>query len=272
MSVGRNIAKARRAEGLTQEMLAEQLGVSFQTVSAWERDEYLPETRKLVPLAAALGLSVDAMLNEDPRSWELKSPDSDPDRMYTFLMAKAEVLGLKQTMRALPLMREKHEGQVRKGMVGNAPYRVHPLTLACHAMAMGIREDDVLAALLLHDVVEDTGTAPEELPVNGRVREAVSLVSYNRYPGDKRKIKPVYYANIAKDPLASLVKCIDRCNNLSCMADGFTREKQAVYVAETERYVWPLLDVIRAVPEWNDAAWLLRYQIRALLETFKRTL
>ena len=157
-------------------------------------------------------------------------------------------------------------------MVDAAPYRVHPLTLACHALAMGIAEDDVLAALLLHDVVEDADTAPEELPVSERVREAVRLVSYNSYPGPKQDIKPLYYENIAKNPLASLVKCIDRCNNLSCMADGFTRKKQAIYIVETERYVLPLLDAVRDVPGWNSAAWLLRYQMQALLETFKRLL
>ena len=272
MSIGTNIAAARRAKRLTQEQLAERLEVTFQTVSAWERDEYLPETKKLPALAAALDVSLDALLSEDRPGWKPASMNFDPDRMYTYLKASAQRLGLTQTLRALPLMKEKHEGQFRKGKTETMPYRVHPLTLACHALAMGIGEDDVLAALLLHDVVEDTNTKPEELPVNDRVREAVRLVSYNTYAGDKQEIKPLYYANIAKNPLAALVKCVDRCNNLSCMVDGFTRAKQAVYVTETERYVLPLLDVIREVPAWNSAAWLLRYQIRALLETFKRML
>ena len=272
MSIGTNIAAARRARHLSQERLAEKLGVTFQAVSAWERDEYLPETKKLLPLAEALNVSADALLREERPAWTLASPNFDPDRMYTYLKARAQGLGLTQTLEALPLMREKHEGQVRKSMTSPAPYRVHPLTLACHALAMGLADDDVLAALLLHDVVEDTGTPLSDLPVSPRVREAVRLVSYNSYPGEKAEIKPAYYRGIAACPLAALVKCIDRCNNLSCMADGFTRAKQAVYVAETETYVMPLLDVIKAIPEWNDAAWLLRYQIRALLETFKRML
>ena len=113
---------------------------------------------------------------------------------------------------------------------------------------MGIVEDDVLASLLLHDVIEDTDTKPEELPVNERVREAVCLVSYNTYEGDKEAIKPRYYEQISKNELASLVKCIDRCNNLSCMADGFTRQKMASYVIQTEKYILPLLDIVKAVP------------------------
>ena len=35
-------------------------------------------------------------------------------------------------------------------------YMVHPLTLACHALAMGLKNDDVIAACLAHDMLEDT--------------------------------------------------------------------------------------------------------------------
>ena len=272
MSLGSNITEARKLRGLTQEKLAELVGVSFQAVSSWERDENLPDTARLKSLAKALNTSLDALFSEDKREWTLKAPHSDPEHMYTYIKAKAQSEKLEQTLKALPLIREKHKGQVRKGMTDNAPYITHPLTLACHALAMGIVNDDVIAALLLHDVIEDTDTKPDELPVNDRVREAVCLVSYNTYKGDKEKIKPKYYENIKKNQLASLVKCIDRCNNLSCMADGFTRGKMASYVVQTEKYVLPLLEVVKAVPEWNNAAWMLSYQITALLETFKRLL
>ena len=81
-----------------------------------------------------------------------------------------------------------------------------------------------------------------------------------------------YYADIRKNPLACLIKCLDRVNNLSGMADGFSREKMKKYTAETDKYYPPLLDEIKKVQEWNDAWWLLRYQMTALLETFKRML
>ena len=137
---------------------------------------------------------------------------------------------------------------------------------------LGIADDDVLAALLLHDVVEDTGTPPEQLPVNERVRQAVCLVSYNTYPGDKEEILGLYYENIARDPLACLIKCIDRCNNLSCMAGAFSAEKMASYAAATEQHILPLLERVEAVPAWDHAAWLLKYQMTALLGAFRRLL
>ncbi len=47
VSIGSQIAKRRKELGMTQESLAFSLGVSFQAVSAWEREIYLPETDKL---------------------------------------------------------------------------------------------------------------------------------------------------------------------------------------------------------------------------------
>lgn len=69
------------------------------------------------------------------------------------------------------------------------------------------------------------------------------------------------------------MKCIDRCNNLSTMATGFTREKMATYTLETEKYVWPLLENLRKTqPQWSSAAWLLKYQMANTIETVKRLL
>ena len=273
IGIGMNIAKARKARGMTQEQLAQRLNVSFQAVSTWERDGNLPDTAHLRQLAEALDTSLDALLNEKvDRDWELRSPVFDAAHMYTYVKAKAQAGNFPQTLAALPVMREKHAGQTRRSRTGNVPYAVHPLMLACHALAMGIAEDDVLAALLLHDVVEDTGTRLEELPVSEQVREAVRLVSHNSYDGCDGDADAAYYAGIVKNPLAALVKCIDRCNNLSSMADGFSREEMAGQVIHTEQHVLPLLDVVKNMPRWNNAAWLLRYQMMALMEAFKRIL
>ena len=271
MKMGKRIAAARRARKMTQEALAEKAGVSFQAVSTWERDENVPDTQHLKALAAVLGVSADSLMAEDDRAWTLREKLFDETHMYTYVKTRAQALSLRQTLAALPMARARHAGQLRDGP-GSVPYIAHPLTMACHALAMGIEEDDVLAALLLHDVVEDTGAALEELPVGEAVREAVRLVSYNSYPGPKDKIKPLYYESIGKIPLACLVKCIDRCCNLSTMAMGFRKEKMVTYVEQTEQYVLPLLTAVKNEPRWNNAAWLLQYQITALFETCKRLL
>ena len=48
MSLGANIRQKREERKLTQEQLADKLGVTFQAVSSWERDEYKPDTDNLI--------------------------------------------------------------------------------------------------------------------------------------------------------------------------------------------------------------------------------
>ena len=79
-----------------------------------------------------------------------------------------------------------------------------------------------------------------------------------------------YYGAIAGNPKACMVKCIDRCHNLSSMSAGFSDAKIARYVKETETYYPELLKAVKAVPAYNSAAWLLRYQIKALLDMAAR--
>ena len=58
MSIGSKLAQARRAANLTQEQLAERLGVTRQAVSRWESDSAYPETDKIVRMARLLKQAV----------------------------------------------------------------------------------------------------------------------------------------------------------------------------------------------------------------------
>jgi GTP pyrophosphokinase len=149
---------------------------------------------------------------------------------------------------------------------------VHPLTMACHALAMGLRDDDVLAACLAHDMVEDSDMRISGIPTGERVREAVRLVSKNEIYPKGADWEDRYYEQIGKNPLACLVKCLDRVNNVAGMADAFSRDWMIRYTVETDRYYPALLDAVKKVPEWNDAWWLLRYQLMTMVEAFKRVL
>jgi transcriptional regulator with XRE-family HTH domain len=52
----------RKQQGLSQEELAEKLGVSRQAVSKWERSEASPDTDNLIALAKIYGLSLDELI------------------------------------------------------------------------------------------------------------------------------------------------------------------------------------------------------------------
>ena len=68
MSLGTQIKKARTDLGLTQEALAEALGVVPQTISKWERDESQPDASLLPALADALQTSLDTLFQRNKGS------------------------------------------------------------------------------------------------------------------------------------------------------------------------------------------------------------
>ena len=271
--IGDRIKATRLAKGFSQEQLGEKLGVSFQAVSTWEQGKFLPDAERLPELAKVLDLSLDSLFTEEEKNWELKPVNYDVSHMFTFVKGRAQMLGLSQTLVVMDLLRPAHGAQQRRSKYGfECSYIAHPLTMACHALAMGLKDDDVLAASLTHDMVEDAHMKPDDLPVNDRVREAVRLVSKNMYDPSEPDWEEKYFTNIRKNPLACMVKCLDRTNNLAGMADAFSRKWMIRYTEETDYYYPALLDVLKKVPEWNDAWWLLRYQMMTMLEAFKRLL
>ena len=60
-----NLRKMRRDRNLTQEDVASYLGISFQAVSKWERDEGYPDISMLPVIANFFGVSVDTLIGND---------------------------------------------------------------------------------------------------------------------------------------------------------------------------------------------------------------
>lgn len=65
IEIADRLVKLRKASGLSQEALAERLGISRQAVSKWERAEASPDTDNLIMLARLYGISLDDMLRTD---------------------------------------------------------------------------------------------------------------------------------------------------------------------------------------------------------------
>lgn len=64
MNVGNNIKHLRQHQKVTQEQLAEYLGVSYQAVSKWETNANTPDISLLPEIAAFFGVSIDALFSE----------------------------------------------------------------------------------------------------------------------------------------------------------------------------------------------------------------
>ena len=63
MSFGENLRNVRKKKNITQEDLAEILGVSRQAISKWESDNGYPETEKLLVISEVLNISIDSLLH-----------------------------------------------------------------------------------------------------------------------------------------------------------------------------------------------------------------
>lgn len=72
MSLGNNLYKARRKKGLSQETVADTLGISRQTVSKWETDETLPNVFQAKEMARLYELSLDDLMEYDADVQEIE--------------------------------------------------------------------------------------------------------------------------------------------------------------------------------------------------------
>ena len=63
MNIGQKIKELRQENGLTQEDLAEQLGVSFQAISRWENGTTYPDITLLPIIANMFDVTIDYLLD-----------------------------------------------------------------------------------------------------------------------------------------------------------------------------------------------------------------
>ena len=80
MSLSEKILHLRTQKGLSQLELAEQLGVSRQSVSKWETGQSVPDLDKLIKLADLFGITVDELVREGERP-QPPQPESPPPQV-----------------------------------------------------------------------------------------------------------------------------------------------------------------------------------------------
>ncbi|MBQ7363796.1 MAG: phosphoglucosamine mutase [Clostridia bacterium] len=81
MTIGEKIARLRYRMELSQEKLAENLGVSRQSVSKWEMDEAVPTIDKFVGMSRLFGVSLDELIIGDIHLSE-GAPDAEAGNKY----------------------------------------------------------------------------------------------------------------------------------------------------------------------------------------------
>ena len=70
IEIANRLVRLRKEKNLSQEALANELGISRQAVSKWERAEASPDTDNLILLAKLYGMSLDDLLKTDQKEFE----------------------------------------------------------------------------------------------------------------------------------------------------------------------------------------------------------
>ena len=162
---------------------------------------------------------------------------------------------------ALEMAREAHAGQIRNAS-GGRPYIDHPVAVA-ENVSEHVTGDEVLAAALLHDVVEDSDLGFEEIRARcgERVAEIVGVLtddeSLEPYEERKREHRR-RVADAGHEEKA--IYAADKLTNVSMLRDAYREEGEAAIASELKvpldekLAVWEQdLEMLRADPDQNPA-------------------
>ena len=93
MNIGNNIKQLRQQNHLTQDQVAEKLGVSYQAVSKWENYANTPDIALLPKIANLFGVSIDALFSDDPGACsEIQAFMKDDDIIRVVQMRGTKIL------------------------------------------------------------------------------------------------------------------------------------------------------------------------------------
>ena len=191
------------------------------------------------------------------------------DKMYTYLRGYLVGANMTESIKALGFARQQHSLQTRKD---GTPYIVHPLSMACYAVALGLKDDNIIATILLHDVPEDCGIRVEHLAVNRVIQSAVKHMTITKFDTDVDKVetKCRYFNELLESREALICKALDRYNNLSDAPFSLSADAVAKNIAETEVLLLPILKQAKQLyPDLADALFVLRTNLEVLLRILK---
>ncbi|MDR3551648.1 MAG: bifunctional (p)ppGpp synthetase/guanosine-3',5'-bis(diphosphate) 3'-pyrophosphohydrolase [Clostridia bacterium] len=169
------------------------------------------------------------------------------DEIFESLRIKLEQSGrsydLERIQKAFEMASLAHSGQTRRS---GGPYVRHPVAVAEILVELGLDTDSIIAALL-HDVVEDTGTALSviekqfgsdvALLVDG-VTKLGRVPLYTREEQQAENIRKMLLS-MAKDIRVVLIKLADRLHNMRTV-EGWTEQKRLEKALETMEIYAPL--------------------------------
>jgi len=144
--------------------------------------------------------------------------------------------------RSFDLCKQAHNGLRKDGVTEEW---FHQVSIVLYLLTLGADEETIIVGFL-HDIHEDTGYSLLEIKkeFGAAVAESVKLLS-KKSPGHEKMDNDLYYAGMASNRMASIVKGADRINNVQTMDGVFSPTKQLAYLAEVDSHVLPMLKCAR---------------------------
>lgn len=84
VSMGRRIAQCRKAKGMTQDQLAERLGVTKQAVSKWENEQCYPDITIIPELAEIFSCSIDSLFGHSAQTEQMTASGGQDRVTWSF--------------------------------------------------------------------------------------------------------------------------------------------------------------------------------------------
>jgi len=160
----------------------------------------------------------------------------------------------KKIQKAINLSVNLHEGQKRKGRGG--PYALHPFSVAW-ILSSYTEDEDVIAAGLLHDILEDVeGYSKEDMTKDfgEKVTEIVLGVTEDKDPANTwEERKEAYVNNLKIVSQESLIVCAaDKIHNMQTTLDDYEvlgEEAFKVFTKPKEKTIWFYREVLNVLRE-----------------------
>lgn len=176
-------------------------------------------------------------------------------------------------MSAFDLVREEMSAERGFARDNGDDYSVHCSNVANTLISFCVKDEDVICAALLHDIVEDVPGFTEgkiEKLFNARVARLVMLVTKDPNKNYKDpKVMQAYIDAISEDMYASAIKTADRMHNMETLQRK-SLEKRHAKALETEKFYLPLFKKCRyRYPRFENLFYAARTQIRPLLDETK---
>ena len=158
---------------------------------------------------------------------------------------------------------ERYHVGLRKD--GKTPAFHHQIRIAFAVTQLKglLNEELCIAGALLHDVQEDYQIPTEVIREEFGPRVAEIVWKLTKKFGDEHKRQEDYIRDVSLDPDASIVKGLDRCDNIESMPGAFSHAKMREYAAEAELiFLTMLKKASKLFPEQQAAYEAIRQRLK----------